>query len=89
MKKVERKGKVFVDWSQNHRRKTTIAVYSLRARERPTVSTPLRWDEVVSALDQRRASALVFEAAAVLERVERDGDLFAPVLEQSQTLPEL
>ena len=46
MKKVEREGKVFVDWSQNHRRKTTIAVYSLRARERPTVSTPLRWDEV-------------------------------------------
>ena len=54
MKKVERKGKVFVDWSQNHRSKTTIAVYSLRARERPTVSTPITWDEVEQRRRERR-----------------------------------
>ncbi len=89
MKKVEREGKVFVDWSQNHRRKTTIAVYSLRARERPTVSTPLGWDEVAGALDRKDADSLVFEAADVLRRVERDGELFAPVLELKQSLPEL
>ena len=52
MKKVEREGKVFVDWSQNHQRKTTIAVYSLRARERPTVSTPVTWEEVEAAAEQ-------------------------------------
>jgi bifunctional non-homologous end joining protein LigD len=89
MKKVEREGKVFVDWSQNHRRKTTIAVYSLRARERPTVSTPLSWEEVGRALQREDAGALIFEAADVLERVGRHGDLFAPVLELEQELPEL
>jgi bifunctional non-homologous end joining protein LigD len=89
MKKVERKGKVFVDWSQNHRRKTTIAVYSLRARERPTVSTPVSWDEVERAIEKDNAGLLVFEAADVLKRVEKDGDLFAPVLELKQKLPEL
>jgi bifunctional non-homologous end joining protein LigD len=89
MKKVEREGKVFVDWSQNHRSKTTIAVYSLRARERPTASTPLMWDEVEAAADSGDGSALVFEADAVLDRVERLGDLFAPVLELQQELPDL
>jgi bifunctional non-homologous end joining protein LigD len=89
MKKVERKGKVFVDWSQNHRRKTTIAVYSLRARERPTVSTPVTWEEVEEALDREDRNCLVFESEDVLERIERDGDLFAPVLELKQKLPEL
>jgi bifunctional non-homologous end joining protein LigD len=89
MKKVERKGKVFVDWSQNHRRKTTIAVYSLRARERPTVSTPVTWDEVEAAAESGDADSLSFEAADALERVERHGDLFAPVLELKQELPEL
>ncbi len=89
MKKVERKGKVFVDWSQNHQRKTTIAVYSLRARERPTVSTPVSWEEVESALRQGEARSLVFEAGDVLERIDRHGDLFAPVLELKQVLPEL
>jgi bifunctional non-homologous end joining protein LigD len=89
MKKAEREGKVFVDWSQNHRRKTTIAVYSLRARARPPPSTPLRWDEVAGALDRKDADSLVFEAADVLERVEREGELFAPVLELKQSLPEL
>jgi bifunctional non-homologous end joining protein LigD len=89
MKKVERADKVFVDWSQNHRSKTTIAVYSLRARERPTVSTPLIWDEVEAAADSGDGSPLVFEAGDVLERIEEHGDLFAPVLELEQELPEL
>ncbi len=89
MKKVEREGKVFVDWSQNHRSKTTIAVYSLRARERPTASTPVTWDEVEAVADSGDGSTLVFEAGAVLERVEQHGDLFAPVLELEQDLPEL
>jgi bifunctional non-homologous end joining protein LigD len=89
MKKVERKGKVFVDWSQNHRRKTTIAVYSLRAREQPTVSTPVSWDEVERAVEKEDAGSLVFEAGDVLKRIEKHGDLFAPVLELQQKLPEL
>jgi bifunctional non-homologous end joining protein LigD len=89
MKKVEREGKVFVDWSQNHRSKTTIAAYSLRARERPTASTPLAWEEVEQAVESEDASSLVFEAADVLERIESKGDLFAPVLELQQKLPEL
>jgi bifunctional non-homologous end joining protein LigD len=89
MKKVDREGKVFVDWSQNHSRKTTIAVYSLRARERPTVSTPVTWEEVEGALERDDRECLVFEAADVLARIERHGDLFAPVLNLKQTLPEL
>jgi bifunctional non-homologous end joining protein LigD len=89
MKKVERGGKVFVDWSQNHRSKTTIAVYSLRARERPTASTPVRWDEVEAVAESGDGSTLVFEAGAVLDRIERLGDLFAPVLELEQELPDL
>ena len=89
MKKVEREGKVFVDWSQNHRSKTTIAVYSMRARERPTVSTPITWEEVEQAAENEDAASLVFEAADVLERIDRHGDLFAPVLELEQELPEL
>jgi bifunctional non-homologous end joining protein LigD len=89
MKKVEREGKVFVDWSQNHRSKTTIAVYSLRARERPTVSTPISWEEVEAAAESGDGSELVFETGDVLERIEEHGDLFAPVLELKQELPEL
>jgi bifunctional non-homologous end joining protein LigD len=89
MKRVDRHGKVFVDWSQNHRSKTTISVYSLRARERPTVSTPVSWEEVEHAAEHDAAASLVFETAAVLERVERNGDLFAPVLELEQALPRL
>jgi bifunctional non-homologous end joining protein LigD len=78
-----RRGKVLIDWSQNDENKTTVCVYSLRARERPTVSTPLRWEE----LDD--PEALVFEASDVLERVEEQGDLFAPVVELRQELPDL
>ena len=89
MKKVEREGKVFVDWSQNHRSKTTIAVYSLRARERPTASTPVTWNEVEAAADSGDGGSLVFEADQVLDRIEQHGDLFAPVLELQQELPEL
>jgi bifunctional non-homologous end joining protein LigD len=89
MRKAERGGKVFVDWSQNHRRKTTIAVYSLRARERPTVSTPVAWEEVEGALENDDAGSLAFEAADVLKRIENRGDLFAPVLKLKQKLPEL
>jgi bifunctional non-homologous end joining protein LigD len=89
MKKVEREGKVFVDWSQNHQSKTTVAVYSLRARERPTASTPVTWDEVEEVADSGDKGKLVFESDAVLDRIEKHGDLFAPVLELEQELPEL
>lgn len=88
MKKVERENKVFVDWSQNHERKTTIAVYSLRARERQTASTPVTWDEVEDVADSGDKSKLVFESDMVLDRIERHGDLFAPVLELEQELPD-
>jgi bifunctional non-homologous end joining protein LigD len=88
-KKVDRSGKVLIDWYQNNERKTTIAVYSLRARERPTVSTPVSWDEVEAALDSGDSDALVFEAPDVLDRIEQQGDLFSPVLELRQKLPEL
>jgi|HubBroStandDraft_1064217.scaffolds.fasta_scaffold00116_36 bifunctional non-homologous end joining protein LigD len=89
MKKQVRTGKVLVDWSQNDEHKTTIAVYSLRAREHPTVSTPVTWDEVERALKKKDASLLVFEAKQVVARVEKLGDLFAPVLELKQRLPDL
>jgi len=89
MKKELRVGKVLVDWSQNDEKKTTVAVYSLRARERPTASAPVSWGEVEAALKARRPERLVFEAAQVLERVEREGDLFAPTLKLRQTLPGL
>src|SRR5439155_25553758 len=87
MAKKLRKGKVLVDWSQNDQHKTTIAVYSLRARERPTVSTPLEWSEVERALKREDPDALSFEAPEVIKRVEKRGDLFAPVLELRQELP--
>ncbi len=84
-KKELRRGKVLIDWSQNDEHKTTVCVYSLRARERPTVSTPLRWEE----LERGDPAALVFEAGDVLERIEQHGDLYAPVVEQEQRLPRL
>ena len=83
-KKELRKNKVLIDWSQNDEHKTTVGVYSLRARERPTVSTPLIWEEVEAG----DPDALVFEAEDVLARVEEHGDLFAPVAELEQELPE-
>jgi bifunctional non-homologous end joining protein LigD len=86
MKKSIRGGKVLVDWSQNDDHKTTVCVYSLRARERPTASTPLRWDEVEKA---KRPEDLRFDADAVLKRVSKHGDLFELVLKQRQKLPKL
>ena len=89
MKKKVRTGKVFVDWSQNDEHKTTVAVYSMRARERPTVSTPVTWDEVERALKKKDASLLVFEAQQTVARADKMGDLFAPVLDLKQRLPDL
>ncbi len=73
----QRVGRVYIDWAQNDRHKTTVAAYSLRARARPTVSTPVSWSEVAEALAERDPSRLVFDAAAVIERLERHGDLFS------------
>jgi bifunctional non-homologous end joining protein LigD len=89
MKKAVRTNKVFVDWSQNDRHKTTISVYSLRAREHPTVSTPITWEEVEQALKKKDAQRLSLEAKDVLSRVEKIGDLFEPVLKLKQKLPQL
>ncbi len=89
MSKSLRKGKVFIDWSQNDDHKTTVCVYSLRAKERPTVSTPVKWNEVEKALKAGAADQLVFEAGEVLKRIKRLGDLFAPVLKLKQKLPAL
>lgn len=86
-RKTLREGKVLIDWSQNDEYKTTVGVYSLRARERPTVSTPVTWDEVHQCLDARDPDLLVFDSTKVLERVERLGDLFEPVLKLKQKLP--
>ncbi|MGI8662398.1 MAG: non-homologous end-joining DNA ligase [Acidimicrobiales bacterium] len=85
MKKDLRKGKVFIDWSQNSRHKTTICAYSLRARPHPTVSTPVTWDEVSDAAD---GADLSFEANQVVERIETLGDLWAPTATQQQEIPQ-
>lgn len=87
MQKSLRVGKVLVDWSQNDDKKTTVNVYSLRARERPTVSTPVTWEEVETALAKKKP--LRFETGDVLARIEKHGDLFAPVLKLKQKLPPL
>ena len=89
MTKARRTGKVLIDWSQNDRNKTTVCVYSLRATERPTVSTPVEWDEVRATLDAGDPASLAFEAHEVLQRVNSRGDLFAPVLSLVQQLPAL
>jgi bifunctional non-homologous end joining protein LigD len=80
MAKNKRRGKVLVDWSQNEWHKSTVAAYSLRARERPTVSTPVTWDEVESG-------DLDHDHVDVVKRIDKHGDLFAPVLTLVQTLP--
>jgi bifunctional non-homologous end joining protein LigD len=89
MKKALRTGKVLVDWSQNDEHKTTVAVYSLRARERPTVSTPVTWEEVEATLKKKDPNMLVFEAKQTVARVEKLGDLFAPLLTLKQRLPDI
>jgi bifunctional non-homologous end joining protein LigD len=78
---------VLVDWSQNDDHKTTASVYSLRAKERPTVSTPVKWTEVRKAVRAADPSVLVFEADEVLTRIDRHGDLFEPVRKLKQKLP--
>ena len=86
--KALRKGKVLVDWSQNDEHKTTVNVYSLRARERPTVSTPVTWDEVASCAAVRRpGAARLRRRRGARERVDEQGDLFAPVVSLVQRLP--
>lgn len=87
MAKNLRNGKVLVDWSQNDRHKTTVCVYSLRAKEKPIVSTPLDWDELQSAFRKNDASRLSFQSDEVLNRVEKHGDLFEPILKLKQKLP--
>jgi bifunctional non-homologous end joining protein LigD len=87
MSKSLRKGKVFVDWSQNDEHKTTICVYSLRAKEEPTVSTPVSWDEIANCLKKKKADLLKFRSDKVLARIEKLSDLFAPVEKLKQKLP--
>lgn len=87
MSKAVRKGKVFVDWSQNDEHKTTICVYSLRAKEQPTVSTPVSWEEVEICLKKKKADLLKFRSDQTLARVEKQGDLFEPVETLKQKLP--
>jgi bifunctional non-homologous end joining protein LigD len=87
MTKRLRKGKVLVDWSQNDAHKTTVSVYSVRARERPTVSAPVTWDEVRHCRDAQNPDFLTFETDQVLARVAADGDQFAMLLSTMQELP--
>ena len=89
MRKSARGGKVFIDWSQNDRHKTTVGAYSLRARERPTVSTPLRWQEVEEVAGGGDPAALVFDSSQALERLETGSDPFTDVLTLNQRLPDL
>jgi bifunctional non-homologous end joining protein LigD len=87
MTKSLRAGKIFVDWSQNDEHKTTVCVYSLRAKQRPMVSMPVTWAEVAAAAKGGDGNPLAFDAAEALRRVEERGDLFAPVLKLKQRLP--
>ena len=88
MAKAKRKGKVFIDWSQNSEHKSTVAVYSLRAKgERPFVAMPVTWNELKKAIKKDDASSLFFEPEAALKRLKKTGDLFAPALKLKQKLP--
>lgn len=89
MKKTLRTNKVLVDWSQNDDFKTTVSVYSLRAKDQPTVSTPVTWKEVESCLAKKDPELLVFTSDQVLARIQKMGDLFEPVLKLKQKLPNL
>jgi bifunctional non-homologous end joining protein LigD len=89
MQKALRKGKVLIDWSQNDEHKTTVNVYSLRAKPRPTVSTPVTWSEVEIVAKKDDGTRLTFESDAVLRRIEKQGDLFEPLLTLKQRLPGL
>ncbi|MGY0008074.1 DNA polymerase domain-containing protein, partial [Micromonospora sp. I033] len=87
MAKNLRPGKVFIDWSQNNAAKTTVAPYSLRAQDVPSVSTPLTWDEVEAGAAGKRPSTKPYTATEVLKRVEKQGDLLAPLLDGGPELP--
>ena len=87
MSRALRKGKVFVDWSQNDEHKTTVNVYSLRAKELPTISTPIMWKEVEGALNKKDPHLLTFISDQVLKRVDKFGDLFDPINALKQKLP--
>ncbi len=87
MKKSEREGRIFIDWSQNDDHKTTVCVYSLRAKEQPTVSTPLTWKEVEKIARSGDPALARFLPEDVFARVKKHGDLFEPVLTLKQTLP--
>jgi bifunctional non-homologous end joining protein LigD len=89
MTKRLRPGKVLVDWSQNDEHKTTVTVYSLRARERPTVSTPVSWEEVTDCHERGDEAVLTFEYDEVLRRADEQGDEFAPALSAKQQLPSM
>lgn len=89
MSRAERAARVFVDWGQNDQRKQTVAPYSLRATPRPRVATPVSWEEVSRTADGDCNDPLVFGPGEVLARVERHGDLFAPVASQQQRLPDV
>jgi len=89
MQKSRRAGKVLVDWSQNDDHKTTVNVYSLRAKEYPSVSTPVTWEEVEDVVRTKNATSLQFVSKRFLNEVEKAGDLFAPVLSLKQKLPSL
>lgn len=89
MKKALRVGKIFVDWSQNDQYKTTVCVYSLRAKERPTASTPVTWNEVERCFRKEDPELLVFDSKQAVERAIKEGDLFEPVLKLKQKLPKL
>jgi bifunctional non-homologous end joining protein LigD len=87
-RKTLREGRVLIDWSQNDDAKTTVNVYSLRARPQPTASTPVTWEEVERCLEARDGALLVFDSDQVLARLEEDGDIFEPVVKLKQRLPE-
>lgn len=89
MKKSLRTGKVFIDWSQNDEHKTTVAVYSLRAREKPSVSSPVTWQEIDNVIRLSDPAVVDFDSAAILSRVDQYGDLFEPVLTKIQHLPDI
>lgn len=87
MSKDDRKGKVFIDWSQNDEHKTTVCAYSLRATRTPLIAAPVSWEEVEHAVDRNREEALRFGPDKVLDRLAEHGDFFAEVLTKQQQLP--
>jgi bifunctional non-homologous end joining protein LigD len=89
MKKELRTNKVLIDWSQNDQHKTTVCVYSLRAKDRPTASTPVTWDEVEKCIKKKDPEQLAFTSDQVLKRIDKHGDLFEAVLSKQQKLPKL